>query len=137
MTENNNETDDDAVGYRKPPKKHRFKKGQSGNPKGRPKGAKDLKSVLDNELNERVTINENGRKRTLSKLELTIKQLATKAAKGDSRATEKLLDYVMRLADPDGDRSAADEPASYEDAAILERALARRMRRKSDDVHAE
>lgn len=137
MTEKKRETGDYEIGYGKPPKSHQFRKGQSGNRKGRPKGAKGLKSILDKELNEPVAINENGRKRTLSKLELTIKQLATKAAKGDPRATEKLLEYVLRLADPDGDRSAADETVSSEDAAILERALARRSRGQSDDVHAE
>lgn len=136
MTDDQSEIGDEAVGFGKPPKEHQFRKGQSGNPKGRPKGAKGLKSILEKELNERVVINENGRKRTLSKLELTIKQLATKAAKGDSRATEKLLNYVMQLADPDSDRPAVVEPVSSEDAAILERALARRLRGRSDDDHA-
>ncbi|MEL6243834.1 MAG: DUF5681 domain-containing protein [Pseudomonadota bacterium] len=137
MTESSKETDDEVVGYRNPPKAHQFKKGQSGNPKGRPKGAKGLKKIFERELNERVTINENGKNRTLNKLEVTIKQLVTKAAKGDPRATEKLLDYLLRLADPDGESQADADLVSSEDAKIVDRAFARRSRERSDHVHSD
>lgn len=44
------------VGYGKPPKRTQFKKGKSGNPKGRPKGAKGVKASLKRELESKITI---------------------------------------------------------------------------------
>src|SRR6185437_12076143 len=56
------------VGYKKPPQQTRFVKGQSGNPKGRPKGAKGLANLLFKIGRERVKVQVNGRSRTISKL---------------------------------------------------------------------
>src|SRR6516164_11142205 len=58
---------DYEVGYRKPPRHTRFNKGQSGNPKGRPGGAKNLSTLLSEALNEPVIVAENGGRRTISK----------------------------------------------------------------------
>lgn len=58
--------DDYTVGYGKPPRHTRFQKGQSGNPRGRPKGARGLKADLRAELSERVRVTENGRTRRLT-----------------------------------------------------------------------
>ena len=51
---------DYEVGYGKPPGHTRFAKGQSGNPRGRPPGAKSFTTLLDEALNERVLVEENG-----------------------------------------------------------------------------
>src|SRR5580700_2307294 len=51
---------DYEVGYGKPPRPTRFKRGQSGNPRGRSSGAKNLKTLLSDALNERVTVSKNG-----------------------------------------------------------------------------
>jgi hypothetical protein len=48
------------VGYRRPPPSGQFKKGTSGNPKGRPKGAKNFLTLLEQELAQTVVINEGG-----------------------------------------------------------------------------
>ena len=73
-------SDDDArdykVGYKKPPLHTRFKKGQSGNPRGRPRGAKNFSSVLNDALNQPVFVTENGRRRKISKRELGIRRAA-------------------------------------------------------------
>ena len=90
-------SDDDEVGYGKPPKRNQFKKGQSGNPKGRQKGAQNLKTVLWNELNEKVVISENGETKTVTKLEAVVKSLTAKAAQGDPRAALKLLTLFQRI----------------------------------------
>src|SRR5271157_5696234 len=78
------------VGYRSPPEATRFKKGVSGNPRGRPKGSLNVATVLTRTLREKVAINENGRRRTVTKLEAALKQLVDKAAAGDLRALRHL-----------------------------------------------
>jgi hypothetical protein len=70
------------VGYRRPPRHTQFKKGQSGNPKGRPKGSKNFESMVVCELNELMNIRENGRLKRISKLRLSAKQVANAAAAG-------------------------------------------------------
>jgi hypothetical protein len=84
-----------GVGYGKPPKDTQFKKGQSGNPKGRPKGTFNLATVLGKALRERVVINENGERRTITKLEAAAKQLVNKAASGDLTALRQLSMLVL------------------------------------------
>jgi len=81
---------DSHVGYCSPPEATRFKKGVSGNPRGRPKGSLNVATVLTRTLREKVTINENGRRRTVTKLEAAVKQLVNKAAGGDLRALHQL-----------------------------------------------
>lgn len=49
------------VGFGKPPEKSQFRKGVSGNSKGRPKGALNMATVLERTLREKITVNENGR----------------------------------------------------------------------------
>jgi hypothetical protein len=81
---------DYEVGYGKPPKEHRFKKGQSGNPSGRPKGRLNMATVIERELHEKVVVNENGERKTITKLEAAMKQVANKAASGDLRAFQQV-----------------------------------------------
>ena len=74
------------VGYCRPPKEHCFQKGQSGNPNGRPRGALELISILDQELARPVMVTEGGRRKKYRKDELIVRMQVDKAAKGDSRA---------------------------------------------------
>jgi hypothetical protein len=90
-----NEKPQTAVGYGKPPQYSQFAKGRSGNPKGRPKGSPNLSTLLAKSLNETVIVNENGHRKTITKLNAVTKQLVNKAAAGDPRAT-KLLMELMR-----------------------------------------
>jgi hypothetical protein len=83
------------VGYGRPPMMTRFRPGQSGNPRGRPKGARNLGTVVAAALSERVAINENGRRRRITKLEAAVKQLVNRAASGEARATQLLLALVQ------------------------------------------
>ena len=110
--------DDDSVGYRRPPKKTRFKKGVSGNPSGRRKGSPNLATDLRDELEERVTVREGGRPRRLTKQQALIKTLMAKALQGDPKAAAALLNMVLRL-----DLGAHAVPASLtaDDEAVLSR----------------
>jgi len=88
------EQGDGQVGYGRPPKTTRFKKGQSGNPKGRPKGSLNVATVLIKTLSEKVVINENGQRKTVTKFEAALKQLVNKALGSDIRALRLLLDLA-------------------------------------------
>lgn len=79
------------VGYRKPPITGRFQKGVSGHASGRRKGAKNATTVLNEALNEKVIVAENGTRRTLTKLEVGLQQLADRHANGDLRAIAMVL----------------------------------------------
>jgi len=79
------------VGYRNPPEATRFKKGQSGNPKGRRKGSLNVATVFAQTLREKVVVNENGQRKTMTKFEAAIKQFVNKAASGDLRALQLLV----------------------------------------------
>lgn len=74
------------VGYGRPPVHSRWKKGQSGNPTGRRKGVKNFSTVFQDALNERVTVTENGKRKTLSMRQIIVKRTVNKAAAGDPKA---------------------------------------------------
>jgi hypothetical protein len=73
-----------AVGYGRPPEDTRFKKGQSGNPRGRPKGSKSWKTLVHEVLDEKITINVRGkRRRILRKRALAIQAANVAMTKND------------------------------------------------------
>lgn len=80
-----------GVGYRHPPRNTRFVPGKSGNPQGRPKGAKSFATVIAQELNDRVPVTENGRHKKISKREAIAKQVINKAAGGDLKAAQTVF----------------------------------------------
>ena len=100
----------ERVGYSNPPEHTRFKTGQSGNPRGRPKGALNLATVLARTLREKVTIDENGKRKTVTKLEAAIKQLTNKAASGELRAVQ-LLAALVRSAEERSIQTATPSPS--------------------------
>ena len=92
-----NRDSDYQVGYGNPAHHTRFKKGQSGNPTGRPKGSKNLTTLLEKELKQRVVVTENGRRRSITKQEAMVKHLVNKAISGDRQLMQLLLDEVRLL----------------------------------------
>jgi hypothetical protein len=122
MTENEQA---DAVGYKRPPREHQFRPGQSGNPSGRPKGARNFRSELREELSEVVTVRDGDREIEVSKQRALIKSLVAAAIDGNQRAAASVLAMCMRmLADAEDDE--AIERA--EDADIVE-AFTKRTKR--------
>lgn len=128
-------TDKDGydVGYGKPPRSGQFQKGKSGNPRGRPKGARGLKTDLKAELGERVTITENGQPRKLTKQQLVVKQLMAKAVKADMRAISKITELVISLLGPDDEVPANTSRISQDDEAILQKFKDRQFEEPRDD----
>jgi hypothetical protein len=90
MSEPNYET-----GYGKPPKSGQFTKGRSGNPKGRPKGSKNLATIVLRESRQRVRVQGPHGVRTVNKLEASIMQVHNKAAQGDLAALRVLMALVQ------------------------------------------
>jgi hypothetical protein len=121
-----NTSKDEAVGYRRPPLRTRFKPGQSGNPKGRPKGTANLRTDLKNELAERIRVREGERDLRVSKQRAMLKALVAKALKGDARAANVVLGLVAKLFEPEAERTVVADLTAV-DQEILERFLARRM----------
>ena len=68
-----------SVGYGKPPAHTQFKPGQSGNPKGRRKGPRNVRTVVEEALNQRIRIKEGDRIRSLTKLDGVILTMVTAA----------------------------------------------------------
>lgn len=93
-----------AVGYRRPPKATQFKKGESGNPRGRPKGSRTVGAVLQDILRQKIAVTENGRTRRLSALEVILRRLANDAMRSEPRALKLLLALYDRYGEsPDTD----------------------------------
>jgi Family of unknown function (DUF5681) len=87
------------VGYQRPPVGTRFQKGRSGNPKGRPVGSRSLDSLLTAALDEAVTVNENGKRRSITKREAIIHQLVNKSASADMKAIQMVLALMQQVED--------------------------------------
>jgi hypothetical protein len=87
------------VGYAKPPQYTRFRRGQSGNPKGRPKGLQSFARLARQAFNEKIAIKENGERRIITKLQAALKQLANKAASGDAAAIREVLRVQAAIAE--------------------------------------
>jgi Family of unknown function (DUF5681) len=125
-------TDDEKeyeVGYGKPPKQTRFRKGQSGNPKGRPRGAKNMATLFTKALKERVIVSENGRRRSISKQEALVKHLVNKALSGDRRLLQLLLDEVHVIEARAESSAAGDDTPNETDLRVF-RQLHERIRRQ-------
>ena len=84
-----------AANYRKSPMHTRFKKGQSGNPRGRPK--KNLPALLVAALNEPVFVTTKRRRREITKREAVITQLVNESAGANLRATKMLIDMMKGI----------------------------------------
>jgi hypothetical protein len=126
-----------TVGFGKPPAETQFKKGQSGNPAGRKKGSKNLSTMVQAALEERVAVNANGKRKTISKLEAAFAQQANRAAGGDPKATKLMIDILLgaqvrESAQAHGETISPDA-RRYADAKILQ-ALKARLRSGGDEA---
>jgi hypothetical protein len=107
---------EEAVGYGKPPRATQFKPGQSGNPKGRPKGRKSETTMLNELLFQKIKIREGGRERRITLFEGMLRRFAEDSLKGNIKAAAFLFNRFS-LARPDGSDEAE---LTDDDKAILE-----------------
>jgi hypothetical protein len=89
--------EDDEAGYGNPPKHHRFKPGKSGNPRGRPKGSRNMRADLAKMMKRKVTVRENGRPRRISRQEAMLLSLYDKALHGDVRAATNIINMMFNI----------------------------------------
>jgi uncharacterized protein DUF5681 len=120
------------IGYKRPPRATRWQKGQSGNPKGRLKGTRNLKTELGEELAELIPIREQGRSRKVSKQRALIKAHTAKAIQGDVRAANLIVSLIIRLLQAELSDDAASV-VSEDDADIIEAFLKRREAQHSSE----
>lgn len=119
---------DFPVGYKKPPKHSRFKPGQSGNPRGRPKKS-TVGFELIQELNRSITIRENGTEQKTSKAAALAKSLVARALGGDMRAVAHLIRLLPTQFQAPSE--AVDTEVSAFDAAVLQRFVERQLKGSS------
>lgn len=120
----------DTVGYRRPPKQHQFKPGQSGNPKGRPKGAPTLQELMAKEATRHVKLKQGDKVIVVPKLEALARRVFNKALEGDLAAAR----MIFQLA------AGPDAPATAESAdsfALPEDDVIRRMLSRFDHINPQ
>jgi len=108
MTDRKNKGSD-KVGRGNPPKHTQFRKGVTGNPKGRPRGSKNLSTLFWEAARGQVTATIDGKPRKITKAQATTMQLATQAAGGNQASMGKFLDWM----DEFEKRAAASRPAEF------------------------
>jgi hypothetical protein len=104
------------VGYKRPPKHTRFKPGQSGNPKGRPRGTRNFTTDVKATLKALVKVTRDGIPHRVSTQEAALLRLREKALSGDPRALDRLLAYAQTY----GDEETTAEQVSADDERVLE-----------------
>jgi hypothetical protein len=110
---------DYKVGYGKPPKEHQFKSGQSGNPGGRQRGSRGLKTDLKAELDTRMTIRINNEPVSDTRQRLLLRALASRAATGDVRAAAIVIPLIIQVLGIE-DRGGDAKKLSALDRSILD-----------------
>ena len=128
--------DEQQVGYGNPPKGSRFKKGQSGNRRGRPKGSKNLKTDLTEELQTEIKVREGPRAIKISKQRAIVKTLIAKTLTSDARAVTTLTNLMCRVLDLRDEAANSEELLSSDESETLEM-FRERLLRSANGVAAE
>jgi Family of unknown function (DUF5681) len=108
--------DDNDVGYGKPPRSNQFKPGESGNPKGRPKGAKSEATILHDLLQHKISLNERGKSRKITIHEGILRRIIEDCLKGDTKSAAFVLNrhHAMTSGEP------IESGLSEDDEAVLD-----------------
>jgi hypothetical protein len=112
----NTDSNNEPIGYKRPPRHRQFVPGQSGNSNGRPKGTRNFKTDLREELSECISIREGDRDISISKQRALIKRLVASAIDGDARSIATLMSFCARAFNDDND----DQQQAPEDHEIVQ-----------------
>ena len=110
-------------GYKNPPKEHQFKKGKSGNPKGRPRKKKqsssdpglDLIASVHRELRKSVFVQENGKHREITKLDAFSAQLVAQSVNGKPSQQKMLLSLLTLHKHEETEQRTLEQLQSYDE----------------------
>jgi hypothetical protein len=114
------------IGYKRPPKSGQFPQGRSGNPKGRPKGSRNFLTLLEQELGQSIVVNENGRKKKITRLQAMVKRMVAGALQGEHRSLLTLIEILKRTGRFEDTTIDNLLPDDYE--AILDSYIAQRQK---------
>src|SRR5438105_7474763 len=107
-------TTESKVGYKRPPAKSQFRKGQAGKPRGRRKGPRNMAPVLREVLRQTVKVKRGGKTERMSKGEALLQMLLSKAHSGDARAIKAVLVLTEKIARIDTPEPKLAGPGNYE-----------------------
>ena len=95
-------SDEPGIGYGKPPKQNQFKRGKSGNPKGRPKGSKNPGTVVKELNNELIPVTKNGKTKYMTSFRAMMTQIRNDALRGDQKAQREWRICLETYSEADG-----------------------------------
>jgi len=132
-TSSTNISESRTVGYGRPPVHTRFKAGKSGNPKGRPRGSRNLRTIIQDALTTKVVLRQGQGKRLISKLEGIVLRQVDDALKGDPKAalaTLKMAAQVGLLEAPDRETEAGASLSASEQEMVDELLSSKGIRKR-------
>ena len=107
----------------------------SGNPKGRPKGSRNFLTLLVQELGQSIVVNENGKKKTMTRMQAMVKRIVAGALGGEQKALLTLVEILRRTGQFEETDMGELLPGDYE--AILDTYLAQRQTQRHEESHNE
>ena len=115
-------------GYKNPPKEHQFRKGKSGNPKGRPRKKKqsssdpglDLIASVHRELGKTISVQENGQHKEITKLEAFSAQLVAQSVNGKPSQQKMLLGLIMLDTHEETEKQTLEQLQSHDEDLLSE-----------------
>lgn len=112
--------DEQKYGFCLPPKEHQYQKGQSGNPNGRPRGARNRNTIVREQMNRKITLTSpDGNSRRISTKEGIIMKQINKALQGNTDSAKWMIELSDAADAEYNEISMARETLNHDDAQIL------------------